>query len=57
MKKETFDIIPVVIALLLAVYWLATGDKVSSDPYLLGLFRGFIWPTLIISISRKYLVR
>ena len=40
---------------MLSIYWIATGEEVKSDPYLLGLFRGIIWPTVIMSNIRLWI--
>lgn len=54
-KQIIVEIIPLTIAVLMSLYWIATYDKVSLDPYLLGLFRGFIWPTIILSHIRWWI--
>ena len=53
-KKEfIIDLLPLLIAFVMATYWLATGDKIKSDPYLLGVFRTFIGSTLIMFITKR----
>lgn len=49
MKKiKITELLPYIVGMSLAIYWIVTGDKVSSDPYLLGFFRGAIWVPIII---------
>jgi len=43
------DFLPIIIALSMSLFWVFNGSLVTSNPYLLGIFRGFIWPTLIFT--------
>jgi hypothetical protein len=53
-RKDFFEILPYIVAIVLCGYWIATGDKVRNDPYMLGLFRGIIWTPMIYSILKKW---
>lgn len=48
--KDYTKIIPAIIVALMCLYWIISfyfpRYSVSNDPYLLGFFRGFIWPTV-----------
>jgi hypothetical protein len=41
-KKDIIKLLPYIVTIVLCAYWIVTGDKVRSDPYTLGLFRGII---------------
>ena len=51
-KQNIIDVITTIIVIILCAYWAITGDKVGSDPYLLGLFRGFIYPTILLQLIK-----
>jgi hypothetical protein len=56
-KKDLIEVIPIVATMVMCIYWIVTGDKVSSDPYLLGLFRGIIWPTVFMFYLRSIVLK
>jgi len=52
-KKDITEILPYIVAIVLCIYWMFNGEKVSNDPYLLGLFRGIIWTPLFYNFIKK----
>jgi hypothetical protein len=43
------------IALIISIYWIANSEEVNNNEYLLGLFRGILWPTIIGGYLRSSL--
>ncbi len=54
-KEIMPDAVPIAVALGMIIYWLSTGDVIKNDPYLLGVFKGVIWSTLIVSHFRTWM--
>ena len=45
--KIIIDLIQMIIAVLVSIFWIFNPDYIESDPYLHGLTTGFIYTTIV----------
>lgn len=53
-KREKIDTIVLLIVFLIDIYWIINVVEINENSYLLGLFRGFCWPTCVVHLIKYW---